>query len=170
MKINVTQVRLAMGGRQPFCFTSPVREVVDAHDHFWLDGDIQVEGEVVNDGLVLSVTGTITGSADTSCHRCLKQFQRPVKVSFKENYLPEESKDQSGDDDDNAYFSGEEIDIIPLIRDTLLLSEPLKILCAENCKGLCLKCGADLNVSPCDCDRDIIDPRLAALQKLLNKN
>ncbi|MDR3589650.1 MAG: DUF177 domain-containing protein [Negativicutes bacterium] len=170
MKINISQVLQAMGGRQPFRFVRPVEKVVGALDRFWLEGDISVAGEVVNDGLFLKVAGIITGVADTSCHRCLKSFQKPVEVAFAENYRSEDSRDPDVPDDDYTYFGGEEIDITELIRETLLLAEPLKIVCDDNCKGLCLKCGADLNVAACGCDRETIDPRLASLKKLLDQD
>lgn len=169
MKINISQVRQDIGGRQPFRFSRPVREVVASQDDFWLKGDILVDGEVVNDGRVLNVSGKISGIADTSCHRCLKEFQMPVEVSFAENYQSQDNRDSSDDESDRVFYSGDEIDLTQLVRETLLLSEPLKIVCTEDCKGLCLKCGADLNVAPCECDRNVIDPRLAPLKQLLDK-
>ncbi len=170
MKINITHVREAMGARQPFCFVRPVRKVVGDIGHFWLNGDIRITGEVVNDGLFLKVAGVICAVADTNCHRCLKDFQQPVEIHFAEIYSSQDSRDPADADSEEVFFSGEEIDITELIRETLLLGEPLKIVCSDDCKGLCPRCGADLNLASCGCDRESIDPRLASLQKLLDKN
>lgn len=68
------------------------------------------------------------------------------------------------DSEDVSYFSGETIDLAPLVRDTLLAAQPLSNVCREDCKGLCLVCGANLNQGDCGCDRFIPDPRLAALK------
>ena len=67
------------------------------------------------------------------------------------------------------YFNGDAIDIADMIRDTILAAQPLNNICSSDCRGLCPKCGADLNKGDCGCDRFIPDPRLAALQHLLKK-
>ena len=58
-------------------------------------------------------------------------------------------------------FDGEEIDLTELIRDTLIINEPSQVLCQDDCKGLCVHCGANLNVSPCSCESFVVDPRFA---------
>ena len=67
------------------------------------------------------------------------------------------------------YFDGDVIDLTSVIRDVLLSDQPLNNICNADCRGLCLKCGANLNYGDCGCDRTVIDPRLAALQQLLIK-
>ena len=68
------------------------------------------------------------------------------------------------------YFDGDVIDLSPVVRDVLLSDQPLNNICNADCRGLCLKCGANLNHGDCGCDRTVIDPRLAALQQLLKQN
>jgi uncharacterized protein len=167
MKINVGSVGQAIGTSQSFHFNCPIAKISEDNETLWLDDNIEVQGEVVNNGRVLAVTGTIFGTAKGNCNRCLKEFVKPVEVSFAENYR--QADDHVCMEGDDVFFQGDEIDITDLVRETLLLSEPLKMLCSEECKGLCPKCGADLNTHPCSCERDVIDPRLAALQQLLQK-
>ena len=57
-----------------------------------------------------------------------------------------------------------------LVRDTLLVAEPLRELCKSDCKGLCPVCGQNLNEGQCDCDTFVPDPRLAALESLLKND
>jgi uncharacterized protein len=73
------------------------------------------------------------------------------------------------DDEDGAVvrFTGDEIEIDALVRDTLLAAQPINNICQPGCRGLCPKCGADLNKGDCGCDRFVPDPRLADLQQLL---
>ena len=66
-------------------------------------------------------------------------------------------------------FDGEEIDLTELIRDTLIINEPSQVLCQDDCKGLCVHCGANLNVSPCSCESFVVDPRFAELRALLDE-
>jgi uncharacterized protein len=64
----------------------------------------------------------------------------------------------------------DKIDLDKDIRDYALLAVPMKQLCSDDCKGLCLKCGKNLNEGLCDCTEEIIDPRWEAIQKLKTKN
>jgi uncharacterized protein len=91
-----------------------------------------------------------------------------MEIPFSEKY----KEASPGDDEEKlelAYFLGDEIDIADLVRESLLLAQPLKKLCKEECKGLCPKCGINLNVSTCSCNKEIMDPRLMVLQQFLNK-
>ena len=91
-------------------------------------------------------------------------------VLSQEIELSEEYQDDKDIEKEDAIeFSGDEIDISDVVRETILLAQPLNNICSPDCRGLCLKCGANLNDEECGCDRHIVDPRLAALQKLLNK-
>ena len=65
---------------------------------------------------------------------------------------------------DEESYQGKEIDLSPAVREQILLSVPAAPLCGEDCKGLCPKCGKDLNEGDCGCDRSVIDPRWAALK------
>jgi uncharacterized protein len=62
------------------------------------------------------------------------------------------------------------IDLAPLVRELSLLAVPIKVLCREDCQGLCQECGANLNLGDCGCAESEIDPRLAVLESLLKAN
>jgi len=61
-----------------------------------------------------------------------------------------------------------EVDLNPYIEENLILSIPMKMLCREDCKGICPGCGADLNHEVCRCGRSEIDPRWKKLKDLLD--
>ena len=65
---------------------------------------------------------------------------------------------------DEEIYSGKEIDLKPALREQILLSIPPSPVCSDDCKGLCPRCGKDLNEGECGCDRTVMDPRWAALK------
>ncbi|MDR3563858.1 MAG: DUF177 domain-containing protein [Negativicutes bacterium] len=167
MKINVNQVRQTVGERQSFHFVQPAAKFADGSDQLWLDGQLEVVGEVVNTGQHLLVEGQVTGTAHADCHRCLREFRNPVTIPFAETFRPEPTPDSKSEGEEAIFFSGDEIDLTDLIRETVFLAEPIKMLCSEACKGLCRECGVDLNQVSCGCNSDSLDPRLEVLKNLL---
>jgi uncharacterized protein len=65
-----------------------------------------------------------------------------------------------------SYYSGDEINLEPLVREQVLLALPTRPLCAEDCRGLCGGCGMDLNTESCRCSGDTKDPRMAIFRTL----
>lgn len=165
MKINIAQLRKAIGARQSFTFHSPAESIAGGEKDFWLHGPLSVSGEVVNNGRLLAVSGTIGGTARLNCNRCLTDFTLAISVPFSEHYR----EDGDAADPDALGFQGDEIDITEPVREALIIAEPLKALCREDCQGICPVCGANRNENPCACDTAVLDPRLAALEKLLPK-
>jgi uncharacterized protein len=113
-------------------------------------GDVEVVGEVEDDGLTLKIVGKIYCRRKFICDRCLIQAEENQVHEFEEEI------------DESEIVDGI-LDITELVRDTLIAAQPIKNLCKPNCKGLCPKCGQNLNQGECNCDNSTIDPRLAAL-------
>lgn len=78
-----------------------------------------------------------------------------------------ENLQNENDDDDYIVVKNRELDLDEFVNEEVSLSLPNKILCSEDCKGLCSKCGMSLNLKQCDCKKDV-DPRMEALLQLLN--
>ncbi|MBP2650131.1 MAG: hypothetical protein H6Q74_956 [Firmicutes bacterium] len=163
MKINIALLDQEAGACQSFRFACPIETIDEHNTASWIEGNVEVEGKVCNTGACLALTGEIHAKANRVCHRCLKEFSAAIVTSFSENWQ------QADGDSEVIRYQGDELDISELVRESLVLAEPLKNLCSEMCRGLCPTCGADLNHAKCNCVRDEIDPRLAALQKLLEK-
>ncbi len=100
------------------------------------------------------------------CDRCLRQAPLPMELSFEE----EVSVPGGAEDEVFACLDGERLDVEMLAYDEILMNWPMKILCREDCKGVCPVCGKDLNEGDCGCDRFVPDPRLAAIQEIFNAN
>jgi len=122
------------------------------------------------------VEGRISGEVEAECTRCLQSLTHrldvPLKATFitEENYTSEKEAELRSDDLDVSIYDGEKIDLTDLVREQILLDLPTQILCKEDCKGLCQKCGANLNEVNCNCEENKTDPRWAALGKLKIKN
>jgi uncharacterized protein len=107
------------------------------------------------------------------CHRCLAPFAMPVEVNFdivlgrEKGVAPTEGVEE--DDFVAIPALGEaRYDIVPRVREALILEIPIKLLCREDCKGACAKCGANLNEGDCGCGPVPGDPRWGALKNFLN--
>jgi uncharacterized protein len=105
------------------------------------------------------------------CDRCLE----PVKTKFHINVtkdvnlsLTEENRENELDEKD--YIIGYDLDVDKLIYGEILINWPMKILCKETCKGICNRCGANLNLGECGCDRAELDPRMAAIRDIFNNS
>ncbi len=115
------------------------------------------------------------------CGRCLQPVRVTLTFEFSLTLVPaeeyevagEEQKDEEGhtvgsfapEAVDEETYTGKVIDLDPLVREQLLLALPGYPVCREDCKGLCPKCGANLNERDCGCDRHVPDPRWAGLEK-----
>ena len=136
------------------------------------DGDAEVRGAVTDNAGYMRLEVRVTVAYIAECARCLEDvrgefsedFERTVvtRGSVQEETL-EESVDEYAVLDENGM-----LDVDDEIRETMVLSFPSKVLCDEECPGLCPKCGKPLREGPCSCPTKEIDPRLAILQKLLD--
>lgn len=124
-----------------------------------VDADLRVESVV--EGVL--VTGDLGAEMLAQCSRCLKELESGLDVEICELFYAPNSEQA---EDDSYRIDGFEIDLEPMLRDALALSMPLVPLCIQDCKGLCSRCGQDLNLSQCSCTEETKDPRWAELDAL----
>lgn len=127
---------------------------------------VLAQGSVVNHAGALVLNGTARSELDLVCDRCGKEFSREKVVAL--DMLLADELEQEDSEDEIFLLEGNELDLDELVTTAFVLAMDTKNLCSEDCKGLCAKCGADLNLGPCGC-RPEVDPRLAALAQLLDK-
>lgn len=108
---------------------------------------VQVDLVVVFEKPNINISGDIICYIDGFCDRCLASVCRPIKLRFDQIFY----KDIS-DEEDSYIYTDSKLDITKAISDEIVLSLPCSWLCNEDCKGLCPKCGTDLNERQCDCD------------------
>jgi len=112
---------------------------------------------------MLSLTAGVDAELSCVCDRCGASFDKPYHVSI-ERMLANELEDE--ENDEILLLTDGAFDLDELAREAFILNMDTKMLCREDCKGLCPGCGANLNFEACRCKKEI-DPRWAALQKLL---
>lgn len=139
-----------------------------------LSSPLKVEGKIsnTNKGLYLDIEVEFTFV--DNCSRCLKEVQVPIKYSVQ-GFLVKDNFDEEDFEEDIFVFNGFELDIMDIIEQTIDFEIPLKVLCSEDCKGLCQYCGTNLNIEKCSCnevanDEDIIDPRFAKLKDIFKND
>lgn len=103
------------------------------------------------------------------CNRCLKDLYYPVDIQISKEIdfnLSEEERAESLDE--TNYIIGYNLDVDILIYDEILMSFPMKLLCSDNCKGMCKNCGINLNEKTCECDNVEYDPRMSVIRDIFN--
>lgn len=172
MKFNVAQLLKSPAGAS--------REYDLDEDITDIDPDLEVikplVGRVsllrINDGIL--VTGHAQTEVRVPCGRCLTPTAAAVEFDLEEQFRP--SIDlvtgwaiPMGDGEDPVTRIDEHhiLDLTEVVRQSLLLSIPISVVCDPQCRGLCPGCGANLNEETCTCQREEGDPRLSALRELL---
>lgn len=114
----------------------------------------------------VTVSGDVQFSIEAPCSRCLQTVKLDLKPEVNLVLTPRESiEDEDGDLNHETYI-GDEVDISDYIREQVAMSLPFKVVCTDNCKGLCSNCGVNLNTEQCGCESEQIDPRLSVLKNL----
>ncbi len=125
----------------------------------------------------IEVKGTIETELRLACHRCLQPFlwtldEKVDTILLKEQPVAEEDDELELDreDLDFDFFDGEVIDVDQMVAEQVFLALPYKVLCSESCRGLCARCGADLNVEECTCVESASDSPFARLKALKDRS
>ena len=129
------------------------------------DVALDLRFEAVSEGVL--VTGSAVAPLAGECARCLDPLTTSIEVSFQElyRYLPDPGEDK--DDGEERFLDGDFLDLEPAFRDAVVLALPLSPLCKDDCRGLCVECGAKLaEVGPDHGHGDKVDPRWELLAKL----
>ena len=131
-------------------------------------------------GRMYRMNGSFSTTVQLTCSRCLSEFKKPLKDVFDMTFVPIGlDKTDEGDYQDKeltdeeigiTYFEGEEIDLKDAFQEHLIMSLSQRPLCKEACKGLCQKCGANLNDGNCRCTKDQINDRFEILKGLKVEN
>ncbi|MDD5935402.1 MAG: DUF177 domain-containing protein [Clostridiales bacterium] len=103
------------------------------------------------------------------CDRCLEDVIVPIEIDTAKEIDFSISEEQRAEDlDETSYVTGYDLDVDQLIYEEVLIGFPMKVLCSEECKGICKVCGANLNKGECGCDRTELDPRMSAIRDIFN--
>ena len=132
-----------------------------------VDEPVLASGSVRNTAGVLVMTGDIHTTIHGVCDRCAADFTQNVGFPI-DVVLVTELSNEENEDEWVFPLEGDSADLDDIVRTVFVLNLDSKLLCKEDCKGLCCRCGTNLNDGPCNCQKEL-DPRFAALRQLLDK-
>ena len=128
---------------------------------------VLAQGTVRNTAGVLMMEGQVRTTIHGICDRCAGSFDREVTFPI-DVVLVTELANEENEDEWVFPLEGDSADLDDIVRTVFVLNLDSKLLCKEDCKGLCPRCGKNLNDGPCNCQKEL-DPRFAALKQLLEK-
>lgn len=170
MKLDITKGIQRKGIDVPFELTD-----VWGEDHW--NGDtiayvrpVSLSGTYMLADETVIVRGIARAVIQSPCARCLRPTQTEVEAELEEAFIRDTGEPQALDEDQYMY-SGHVLELDEAVRTALLLEMPSRILCKEDCRGLCDQCGADLNINECSCQKDLTHRNpFSALASLLNED
>ena len=112
--------------------------------------------------------GSLDLTFAAQCDRCLKEV--PVRLDLRIETVLTAPDTVTEEEDTRQFMDGYKLDLDALIRNEIVVNWPLKILCKEDCRGICPVCGQDLNEKDCGCDTFVPDPRMSVLKDIFAGN
>ena len=154
----------------------PDLEVIEVDQRVALDGElaarypdgVRVVAEIRHIQHGVYMEGYVEGREIETCARCLEPFVRETRVRIEEPYS-EDVRAADAQFSDVAPLVDRSIDLNELVEQLLVVDEPIAVVCKQDCRGICQRCGANKNREQCDCRDDEIDPRFAGLTKFLQE-
>ena len=154
--------------------TKTIEGEIDISDINFSEDGINIVNPIIFNGIIYRVSDycaldlKINFKIKSECDRCLKPLEQEVETQLYGKLVNSHDESQTEDEDfeEILYLDRNRIDLKKYILDQVIASIPMKNLCDDDCKGLCQNCGVDLNIESCDCDDNIIDPRLEKLKEL----
>jgi DUF177 domain-containing protein len=162
LTVNAVELLRTPGARRHIDAAIPVSEL-DIHDPR-VDGDVAVDVTLESTLDDIVVTGTLRVRWSDSCRRCLRPLHDTLTVEVCERYADDDPTGRRAVDPEAFPIDNGQIDLVPMVREEVLLGIPDAPLCRADCPGLCPICGAD--AGECNCDTTIRDDRWAVLDQL----
>ena len=159
-------------GRADFAHVYQPDELGHFDERVSVVAPVAVNGKVRLAEAEVFVNGHIETRAQVECDRCLKQVELPVNADFELEYITgaEYESNSAAELTEEvmsvSVFDGQTIDVDEIVKEQILLAVPTRMLCQEDCKGICPVCGIDKNTGDCECETTEVDPRWAALKNL----
>lgn len=149
MVTDLRRIFNTAGLKQDFDYVIPA-DAFPENDSYSFDGGAAVSGCFYNRADVVHLDYSVKFTLNIVCDRCLKELKREYSFEFKRIVV----KNVSSDNDEYIIAENDRVDMDEIALSDLLLSLPTKMLCRDDCAGLCGVCGCDLNESECNCQNN----------------
>lgn len=189
MRINIAKIRREHGASLPIDIVKKQPNDIVNQLTFVPNVPLTVKGSITNTGTTFLLRATVNAHVVLECGRCLNDFVHELSIPLFERFQFGTEHEVEKDEDDMwsfddiieeevditsfeeneeelteiHFFQGDSIDLTDVVREQMLVSLPMKRVCDEHCAGLCAHCGANKNVTACDCEEETTDIRMAAL-------
>jgi len=166
MLLGLRQIMDSPGATVSFSVSADLSDLLYGNS-YPVSEPVQISGTVRNTAGVLVMKGSLTTCLHGVCDRCASAFDQDVEIPI-DVVLVQELADEENEDEWVFPLVEDSADLDDIIRTVFVLNMDSKLLCKPDCKGLCCRCGKNLNDGKCDCQKEL-DPRFAALRQLLDK-
>lgn len=134
-----------------------------------------VRCHITRSGDTIYIRGELAAQISQECSRCLEPATHTIGGAFAYTMVPAKPQtdpdlELTVEDLETGYYSGDFIDLAPIVCEQIVLQAPMRVLCSEECRGLCPHCGTNLNTASCTCRDEMVDSRLAVLKNFKVKN
>ncbi|MBQ9988720.1 MAG: DUF177 domain-containing protein [Clostridia bacterium] len=150
----ILQVRQISSQDKPIPISGSV-PIVPVHE-FESTDNVAFTGEAISLGEgIIQVSGTLRFHVAAPCARCLKPVVSEIETNICERFVPVGVEKE---EEELYTYEGDELDLMQALQEAALIALPMRVLCSEDCAGLCPQCGADLNEGPCGCPTQSDNP------------
>lgn len=156
LKINSASINIE--------FSEVIGDLNLVDEGFEFNNPVIFTGKLTNTGNAVELDGRLVSTYKAKCYRCLKETEMELALNIKERFV--RAGESAGEDD--YTFEGSQIDIGKALRDNIILNLPMKQLCSEDCKGLCFRCGKNLNEEDCSCTEESTNMNMEVLRNFFN--
>lgn len=165
--LTISQIIGKIGESMNVSFSEQIENTTGYPDVVCFSEPVEVKGILTNTkkGILFEAQGST--EAEFLCSRCLETVKVPISFHMNEIFYQAGGIERENQKEAETFYN-DQIDFTDIIQRSILENLPMKVLCKENCKGLCTKCGKNLNEGECHCDHTEFDPRLESLRTLFN--
>lgn len=162
MRINVADIIKVQGATKKVSIVQSEFDTTEILPPIKLSKPIQLEGKLEVSREIIYLSGILKTEVKLSCDRCTSDLLYNIESEVTDSF----GQTHSIEDEESKPMESSMIDLSETIAETIALSLPMKVLCKEDCKGMCTLCGQNLNEKSCECDVDFTDPRLEKFKSL----
>lgn len=169
MRLDVANVRSVSGKQLKGEILLDINSINVNQEKTKILEPVAVDYTAINKGKFIELTGIIQAKLQLYCGRCLQKVDYLLCADYDEKFIHQSQVDSIEPDilEEGHVFVENEIPLTHMVEQNIIFNMPLRVLCDDDCRGLCEHCGVDLNKKTCHCDKEHIDPRLSVLKELL---
>lgn len=172
MQINLSELFVQEGKAKHYQIPVDMNKLVCSIGEFSITEKKPVELTITHvKDRELKICGNLDLHLMIPCDRCLEPVDVPIQLEIDQTVDANATEEERLEAlDEQPYMNGYELDVDRLICGELVVNMPVKVLCREDCKGICNRCGANLNNGKCDCDITELDPRMSVIRDIFNQS